>query len=44
MGRIIKWILVFLLILLLVIIGYALLGDLSAPVQEVVKPVTIDVD
>ena len=44
MGRLIKWVLVLVLVGLFGIAIYAVLGDLSAPEEDLVIPVTIDVD
>ncbi len=44
MGRLIKWILVLVCVGLLTVVGYAFLGDLSAPEAEVTRQVTIEVD
>jgi hypothetical protein len=44
MGRVIKWLFILAIICLIVIVGYTLFGDLSAPHNEVTKEVTIDVD
>lgn len=44
MGLMIKILLVIVLLILLTILGYGFLGDLSAPSVEVSKPVQIDVD
>ncbi len=44
MGRIIKWVLILVLVYLVVVVGHSFLGDLSAPEEDVVKPVTIDVN
>jgi len=44
MGRAIKWIFIFGLVAFLVVIGYSLFGDLSAPQTEITKNVTIHVD
>lgn len=44
MGRIIKWLFILIVLMALVVLGYALFGDFSAPGQDVAKPVQIDVD
>ena len=44
MGRLIKWIFILILLGALAVVAYAFLGDMSAPTEDVVKPVTIDVD
>jgi hypothetical protein len=44
MGRLIKWILILVLLIVIAIAGYAGFGDLSAPSRDVSKPVEIDVD
>lgn len=44
MGRIIKWVFILIILGFLAVIGNMFLGDLSAPVQDVTQPVTIDVD
>lgn len=44
MGRLIKWLFILVFVGVVVVIGNMFLGDLSAPQQDVVRPVTIDVD
>jgi len=43
-GRILLWLLILVILILLAITGYAVLGDLSAPSQDVSKEVIIDAD
>ena len=44
MGKIIKWLLLLIFLVLLVVVAYAFVGDFSPPAQEVTIPVQIDVD
>ena len=43
MIRLIKWSFILVFFALIGVIGYAFLGDLSAPAQDTTKEVTIDV-
>jgi len=43
-GQLVKWLFILLVLVFLVILGYAILGDFSAPEEEVRQPVIIDVD
>ena len=42
MGRVIRFLLVLIFLAFLGLLGYAFLGDLSAPQTEVTVPVTLD--
>lgn len=43
-GQVFKWIFLLVLLIFLVILGYAIFGDFSVPEKELRQPVILDVD